>query len=98
VSVAGLWELADKASKGKLPEFAAITDGGPSGLEDALQESSMRLLPVMPGHVVRLRHMQLHHRDPFDRMMIAQAVAEDLTLISHDALFGRYANLKLLLA
>jgi len=43
-----------------------------------------------------VRHLPFHHRDPFDRMMIAQAVIEDLTLITHDALFRQYAGLKIL--
>lgn len=96
MSVAGLWELADKASKGKLPEFAAIADRGPFALEDALRESGMRLLPVGLAHIARMRRLPFHHRDPFDRMMIAQAVTEDFTLITHDALFRQYSGLKLL--
>jgi PIN domain nuclease of toxin-antitoxin system len=96
VSVAGLWELADKASKGKLPDFAAIVDRSPDGLELAMRESGMRILPVALSHIASLRRLPFHHRDPFDRMMIAQAVAEDLTLISRDAVFPQYANLRLL--
>lgn len=96
MSIAGLWELVDKASKGKLPELARIMDLGLLGLETSLRESGMRPLPVTLAHLVRLHRLPFHHRDPFDRIMIAQAVAEDLTLISHDALFRRYDALKLL--
>ena len=96
VSVAGLWELTDKASKGRLLEFAAAMEQGLRGLEDALRESGMRLLPVTLAHLVRLHRLPFHHRDPFDRIMIAQALVEDMTLISHDALFRRYDVLKLL--
>mgnify|MGYP001554290525 CR=1 FL=1 len=98
VSVAGLWELADKASKGKLPEFAAIADLGPAGLETALRESGFRLLPIAFSHIALARRLPFHHRDPFDRMMIAQAMAEDLIVITADRVFGRYAGLRVLAA
>jgi PIN domain nuclease of toxin-antitoxin system len=96
--MAGLWELAKKASNGRLPEFARIMDRGPSALEIALQESSFQLLSVELAHVVGTYRLPYHHSDPFDRMMIAQAMTEDLTIISRDAIFRRYAGLKLLAA
>jgi len=98
VSMAGLWELADKASKGKLPEFAAIMERLPEPLEFTLQESSFTLLPIKLAHIATAYLLPLHHRDPFDRMMIAQAMVEDLTIITSDAVFGHYAGLKLLAA
>jgi PIN domain nuclease of toxin-antitoxin system len=98
VSVAGLWELADKASKGKLPEFVAIIDRMPNALAVALQESNFRLLSIELAHIARAYRLPLHHRDPFDRLMIAQAMVEDLTIISSDATFRHYTSLKLLAA
>jgi len=96
VSVIGLWELADKASKGKLPEFEPVMRHGPEGLENALRESGFQLLPVEVAHVALAYRLPLHHRDPFDRLMIAQAMIEDLTLISRDGAFPLYAGLKYL--
>jgi PIN domain nuclease of toxin-antitoxin system len=98
VSGVGLWELADKASKGKLPEFAAIMDRGSGALESSLRESSFRLLPLELSHMARAYRLAHHHRDPFDRIMIAQALVEDLIFISRDTAFRRYAGLKLLAA
>jgi PIN domain nuclease of toxin-antitoxin system len=96
VSAVGLWELADKASKGKLPEFAAIMNRLPTPLEFTLEESSFQLLSLELAHVASAYRLPLHHRDPFDRLMIAQAMVEDLTIISSDAIFRHYAGLKLL--
>src|ERR1700744_2867320 len=69
VSAAGLWELADKAGKGKLPEFAAIMDRLPEPLEFTLQESDFQLLPIKLAHIAFTYILPLHHRDPFDRMI-----------------------------
>jgi PIN domain nuclease of toxin-antitoxin system len=96
--MAGLWELANKASKGSLPEFSGIMDRGPGALEFALRESRFQLLPIELAHVAGSYRLPYHHGDPFDRMMIAQAMAEDLTMISRDAIFRQYTGLKLLAA
>jgi PIN domain nuclease of toxin-antitoxin system len=98
VSTAGLWELADKASKGKLPEFAAIMERLPEPLEFTLQESNFQLLPFKLAHIANTYLLPLHHRDPFDRLMIAQAMVEDLTIITSDTIFRLYTGLKLLAA
>jgi PIN domain nuclease of toxin-antitoxin system len=98
VSSAGLWELSAKASTGRLPEFAEILERGPDELTRALEESEFRLLAVELMHVESLFRLPPHHTDPFDRMMIAQALTENLTLISRDPVFERYAGLKLLAA
>jgi PIN domain nuclease of toxin-antitoxin system len=98
VSTASLWELAAKASTGRLPEFAAIMNRGPDSLRAALSESGFRLLPAELHHVTALYRLPPHHADPFDRMMIAQAMLEDLTIITHDRSFQYYSGLKLLMA
>lgn len=98
VSVVGLWELADKASKGKLPGFAAIMDQRPDALERALQDSNFQTMHIDLAHIARAYRLPLHHRDPFDRLMIAQALVENVTFISRDGIFHRYAGLKLLAA
>ena len=98
VSVVSLWELADKASKGKLPEFATILEQMPGTLEAALSESSFQLLPIKLAHIASTYMLPLHHRDPFDRMMIAQALVEDLTIITSDNAFQRYTGLRILSA
>ena len=80
VSVASLWELAIKASLGRFrleDEFV-----------DVLAAEGLALLPVRPAHVYGIRDLPLHHRDPFDRMLVAQARAEGLTLVTRDAALG----------
>lgn len=82
VSIASAWELAVKRATGKLrlrESFAA-----------ALDENRFRLLPVTLEHVERIATMPLHHRDPFDRMLVAQAQHEGMTLVTHDDAIGRY--------
>lgn len=82
VSVASLWELAIKASLGKLR-----IDGDLMGM---LAGARYTLLPIEVGHIDVLRGMPHHHRDPFDRMLVAQAIAEHLTLLSMDSLLTSY--------
>jgi PIN domain nuclease of toxin-antitoxin system len=96
VSIAGLWELAIKAANGKLPTYAAMIAGGSDGLTRSLRDSKMELLPLELSHALAAAALPQHHRDPFDRMMIAQAFAENLTLITRDRVFSRYAGLKVL--
>jgi PIN domain nuclease of toxin-antitoxin system len=98
VSVAGLWEIAIKAANGKLPRYADLIMSGPDGLRQALQESDFALLPIELEYALAAARLPQHHRDPFDRLMIAQALQEDLTVITTDATFARYAGLRLLAA
>ena len=96
LSAAALWEMADKASKGKLPEFAVIMDSRPGSLEDTLRDSDIQLLPIELAHISAAYLLPFHHRDPFDRLMIAQAMVENLTIVTSDTAFRRYYGLKLL--
>lgn len=82
VSVASAWEMSLKAQLGRL-DF-------PDDLEAQLVRHQFSVLPVHLGHARRYRQLPLHHRDPFDRMLIAQAIAADMTLISNEAAFDRY--------
>lgn len=82
-SVASLWELTIKASKGKLnlaPQFA----------ETITTETGFEYLPVLPHHIKPLRDLPHIHKDPFDRLLIAQALAEGLTFVTEDAHLGKY--------
>jgi PIN domain nuclease of toxin-antitoxin system len=98
VSVACLWELAIKAANGKLARFAAMIAPSSDSLLESLRESRLELLPIGVSHALRAAALPQHHRDPFDRMMIAQALEEKLALISSDAAFSRYAGLQILSA
>lgn len=86
VSPASLWEIAIKISLGKyaLPQpFAAFW-------EEQLLTNAMELLPISVSHTARLVNMPFHHRDPFDRLIIAQSLAEMIPLVSCDSLFDQY--------
>ena len=96
VSVMSLAEIAIKASLGKLPlppPFA--TDFG-GALRAALARVAADVLPVELEAVEHLRRLPFHHRDPFDRMIIAQAFAVGLTVVTGDRSFAAYDGLLLL--
>lgn len=82
VSAATIWELAIKQARGRL----ALT----SADLDALLEADFELLPISPQHALAAARLPPHHRDPFDRMLIAQARAEQLILVGGDRVFERY--------
>lgn len=89
VSAASIWEAAIKAALGKLDV--------PEDLADAVVDEGFEPLPIAFEHAARAGALPPHHRDPFDRMLIAQAMVEDLTVLTHDPAFGPY-GVKLLRA
>lgn len=90
--------MALKAAKGKLPYFAAMTAHGPAAIATALRSSNLELLPVEMHHALASVALPPHHKDPFDRVMIAQALAERMVLITSDGTFTRYPGLRVLAA
>jgi len=86
VSAASAWEIAIKHRIGKLPSVRFFV----GRMETTLREQGFEALPVTLRHAERGGMLDPHHRDPFDRLLIAQALLEDLTLVSRDALFDRY--------
>jgi len=82
VSAATVWEIAIKRALGKLD--------APGDLLFQLEQSGVDLLPVTARHADLVATLPPHHRDPFDRMLIAQAGVEGLTLVSGDADVARY--------
>jgi PIN domain nuclease of toxin-antitoxin system len=81
-SVVSLWELEIKASVGKLDL--------PDDLTVAFAGMATSLLPIEMAHLRRLRTLPFHHRDPFDRLLIAQALEEGLTIVTRDRAFRAY--------
>jgi PIN domain nuclease of toxin-antitoxin system len=59
-------------------------------LETELDEEGFSVLPISLDHALRAGSLDLHHKDPFDRMLVAQAQAENLAILSNDAIFERY--------
>jgi PIN domain nuclease of toxin-antitoxin system len=88
VSLASLWEVALKQ---RLLAERGIT----SAVVDAFVEDYATWLPVRQAHIHRLVALPDHHRDPYDRLLIAQALVEDLTILTTDRKFSFYHGLKL---
>lgn len=82
ISAVSIWEMAIKKALGKL--------NAPEGVEDAVEDERFIGLPVSLHHAARASALPPHHRDPFDRMLIAQAQTEGLILVSGDGMFERY--------
>jgi PIN domain nuclease of toxin-antitoxin system len=86
VSAASVWEIAIKQRLGKLPELRfAVTE-----LPGLIRDSHFIPLPVDERHAAAVGALPLHHRDPFDHLLIAQALSEQLTLVSRDRQFAAY--------
>jgi PIN domain nuclease of toxin-antitoxin system len=86
VSAVSAWEIAIKQSIGKL-ELARPAE---RWLPDVLRRSGFAPLPVDLTAALRVRALPWHHRDPFDRLLAAQAIEEGLTLVTNDDVFARY--------
>jgi PIN domain nuclease of toxin-antitoxin system len=86
-SVASIWEIVIKTKNGKLP---LPSPAGPYVMTK-LVLNGVRVLPVTADHTLRVETLDLHHRDPFDRMLIAQSLEEKLPLVTADPIFQRYA-------
>jgi len=87
VSAASIWEIAIKHSlgRGDMPVSAG----------DATQyfhESGYRLLGIQPEHAIAVEALPLHHQDPFDRLLVAQALTEPMRLMTHDAFVALYSD------
>ncbi len=85
VSIASLWEIAIKLSIGKLKLI-----GGFKSVREELTNSNIQVIPVTIEHMEIVSSLPLHHRDPFDRMIIAQAKVEGSILMTSDVVFKRY--------
>ena len=86
LSVTSVWEMGIKVAIGKLPLPEQIDHYIPS----RMTQLGARSLQITAYHALRVAVLPLHHRDPFDRMLIAQAQIEDMTLVSADSMFNQY--------
>ena len=86
LSVVSVWEMQIKVQLGKMTlrtDLATL-------VRQQLSQSRLQLLPVLLPHVLAVGQLPMHHKDPFDRLLIAQALHEKLTLLSADATVQRY--------
>lgn len=86
VSAASAWEIAVKVSIRKLPAPPNVA----AWLPGQLESNGFVSLSVTLAHAVAVEMLPYHHRDPFDRLLIAQALAEQFTIVTGDAAFARY--------
>jgi PIN domain nuclease of toxin-antitoxin system len=86
LSVASVWEMQIKIQLGKLNLSLPLKE-----LVESQQETNdLKILPVALTHVLALDALSVHHKDPFDRLLIAQSIEEDATLVSADSRFSAY--------
>ncbi|SCC94550.1 conserved hypothetical protein [Thiomonas sp. X19] len=85
VSAASVWEIAIKHALGR-------GDMPVSGQDASryFQESGYRFLPIEPEHAIAVEGLPAHHQDPFDRILVAQAMVEPMRLMTHDPMMARY--------
>ncbi len=85
ISIASIWEIAIKIRLGKLQLNASFDK-----VRDKIRDNGFELLPISFEHTALLTILPMHHRDPFDRMIIAQAIIEKMTILSKDGNFKKY--------
>ena len=85
ISIASFWEIAIKSSRGKLSLAKSIED-----IFSEIARSSSTILPIESEHTVLVSRLPFHHKDPFDRMIIAQAMVEGVPIMSTDRDFADY--------
>lgn len=86
VSIASLWEIGIKHSLGKLN-----VEIGLSELFKIIEQSGFEILTVTPQHTLVVASLNFHHRDPFDRMLVSQAISDKLTIVTKDSILKQYA-------
>jgi PIN domain nuclease of toxin-antitoxin system len=90
VSSASIWEIAIKARLGKV-------SADPNELVLAIERSGFQELPVRGVHAALVANLEAHHHDPFDRLLVAQAMSEPLNLLTADAALKPYSELVILI-
>ena len=84
-SVASLWEIAIKQSLGRLNRTISIAD-----YDNICRQSGFRRLAILPAHLERIKELPEIHRDPFDRLIVAQAQEEVLAIVTRDGIIPKY--------
>ena len=85
ISVVNIWEIQIKDVVGKMNLNFSLEE-----IIKTYRENEIDILPIYQSHVLRLRSLPDHHRDPFDRILVAQALVENMTIISKDAKIKQY--------
>ncbi|MCF8235198.1 MAG: type II toxin-antitoxin system VapC family toxin [Bacteroidales bacterium] len=85
VSIASYWEIGIKSSIGRLTLKTDLRT-----VFQTIDQSGFELLPITTEHVLQNADLDFHHADPFDRIIIAQAIVENLTVVTKDSEFNKY--------
>ena len=85
ISIASIWEISIKMARNKLS-----IEGGFSSVETDLVKNSIQILPISLEHTLVNNGLAFHHKDPFDRIIAAQAIVESIDLVSIDDIFDSY--------
>ena len=86
LSAASVWEILIKVQAGKLP----LPQPSAPYLVKKAAQNRIEVLPINLDHILRVESLTMHHRDPFDRVLIAQSIEENLPLVTADPQFERY--------
>jgi PIN domain nuclease of toxin-antitoxin system len=89
ISIASIWEISIKLNLKKLNLGISLED-----LKDEITINGFEILPLDFDHIIELSRLENHHKDPFDRILIAQAISENLQIVSIDQNFNLYKDLK----
>lgn len=85
ISIASIWEMAIKLKIDKLHLEISLKE-----FVAELERRNFLFLPIEVNHILYLSHLDLHHKDPFDRLLISQSIKENMHLISRDSVFDDY--------
>lgn len=91
VSIASCWEIAIKAGLGKL----RLGEDSCTYISAAISKANIELLPISLAHATRVEQLPFHHRDPFDRLLAAQALEDKMPILSADSSFEKYGVVRL---
>ena len=91
LSMASIWEIAIKHSIGKLP----LVQPFEQFITEQMQKNAISLLPIELRHTVLVSQLPFYHRDPFDRLLIAQSLVENIPILSVDTVFDAYGVIRI---
>jgi len=86
ISFASVWEMAIKQSKGRLNLSLPIDDY----IQQKIQLTDFQILDIQLSHLKAVSSLHFHHNDPFDRLLIAQAMVKNIPIVSRDSMFDSY--------
>ncbi|MEM6262859.1 MAG: type II toxin-antitoxin system VapC family toxin [Bacteroidota bacterium] len=92
ISIASLWEMAIKVNIGKLHFSSSFEEV----IDRQLEINKYKILPITKKHLTKLSGLGLHHKDPFDRLIICQSLAEGIPIVTVDSSFSMYEGVHLL--